>query len=69
MAIKSIEWLGCYEANSINVKSEWMKEEITRIYNVPKEKITVISTEPEVWIKNVIETYHKAAGGAKKLEA
>src|SRR5512145_1847248 len=43
MAIKSIEWLGCYEANCINVKSEWMKEEVTRVYNVPKEKIEVIS--------------------------
>jgi glycogen synthase len=69
MAIKSIELLGCYESNVISVKSQWMKEEITRIYKVPKEKIIVISTEPESWIKNVLETYHKAAGGAKKIEA
>jgi glycogen(starch) synthase len=69
MAIKSIEWLGCFESNCISVKSEWMKEEVTRTYNVPKEKIVTISTEPESWVKNILETYHKAAGGPKKLEA
>lgn len=69
MAIKSIEWLGCNESNCINVKSEWMKEEIIRNYNASKEKIVTISTEPEVWTKNVIETYNNAVGGTKKLEA
>ena len=42
MAIKSIEWLGFYEAALINVKSEWMRDEVIRIYKVPKEKICVI---------------------------
>jgi len=68
MAIKSIEWLGCYESNVISVKSEWMKEEIVRIYKVPKEKIVTVSTEPEKWLKKVLKTYNQAVGGAK-LEA
>ena len=57
MAIKSIEWLGFYEAKRISVKSEWMKDEVNRIYKVPKEKITVISTDPSVWIKEILKLY------------
>ena len=58
MAIKSIEWLGFYEAKRISVKSEWMRDEVNRIYKVPKEKITVISTDPSVWIKEILKLYH-----------
>lgn len=67
MAIKSIEWLGFYEAARISVKSEWMKDELVRIYKVPKEKITVISTDPGIWIKEVLKLYHSVAE-AKKNE-
>jgi len=68
MAIKSIEWLGFFEADKINVKSEWMKEVVTRIYNVPKEKIVVISTnETKKWIKDILKVYTavSAAGDSK----
>jgi hypothetical protein len=65
MAIKSIEWLGFYEATRISVKSEWMKDEIIRIYNVPVEKITVISTDPSIWIKEILKIYQSAAGAKK----
>lgn len=61
MAIKSIEWLGFYEAARISVKSEWMKDEVVRIYKVPKEKITVISTHPSSLIKEVLKLYSKVA--------
>ena len=44
LAIKSIEWLGFYEADKIAVKSQWMKDEIIRIYKVPPEKIFVTPT-------------------------
>jgi hypothetical protein len=57
MAIKSIEWLGFYEASVANVKSEWMKEEIIRIYKVPPEKIAVIPENTEDWIKEVLQVY------------
>lgn len=63
MAIKSIEWLGFYEAERISVKSEWMKEEVSRIYKVPKEKIDVLSTDSPDWVKDVIKVYNATVGG------
>ena len=65
MAIKSIEWLGFYEAEKVSVKSDWMREEVTRIYKVPSEKISVISADPELQIKQVLKLYSSLAGGAK----
>lgn len=66
MSIKSIEWLGLYEAEKVSVKSEWMRDEIVRIHNVPKEKITVISPSADSWIKDVLKLYKTVAGGADK---
>jgi hypothetical protein len=57
MAIKSIEWLGFYEAKKVAVKSEWMKDEVARLYNVPPDKISVISPESDTWIKDMIKFY------------
>jgi hypothetical protein len=65
MAIKSIEWLGFYEAKKVSVKSEWMRDEIVRIYNVPIEKITVVLPNTSSWIKEVLELYNATAGGLK----
>ena len=65
MAIRSIEWLGFYEAGKISVKSEWMRDEVIRIYKVPKEKIVVISTTSNSWIKEILELYNNVAGGLK----
>jgi hypothetical protein len=62
MAIKSIEWLGFYEAERVTVKSEWMRDEIGRIYNVPKEKIKVVTPNTDSWIKEVLEMYTAVAG-------
>ena len=64
MAIKSIEWLGFFEAEKISVKSEWMRDEIIRIYKVPKEKIVVISTDPDSWLTDILKLY-KSVGGMK----
>ena len=61
MAIKSVEWLGFYEAAKISVKSAWMKDEVIRIYKVPPEKITVISTDPSIWAKEVLKLYKSVA--------
>ena len=57
MSIKSIEWLGTFEAEKLLVKSEWMREEIIRIYKAPAGKIKVISPTSANWIKDVLETY------------
>ena len=66
MSIKSIEWLGFYEAEKVSVKSEWMRDEIVRIHNVPKDKIIVISPSETTWIKDVLKLYKTVAGGAGK---
>ena len=63
MAIKSIEWLGMYEAEKLIVKSDWMRDEVFRLYKVPLEKVKVILPKSVNWIKNVLETYQNVAGG------
>jgi hypothetical protein len=65
MAIKSIEWLGFYESKKVCVKSEWMRDEIIRIYKVPMEKILVVSTAQNSWIKEILTLYNAVAGGLK----
>jgi 1,4-alpha-glucan branching enzyme len=57
MSIKSIEWLGTFEAEKLVVKSEWMKQEIINIYKAPPDKIRVISPKDANWIKEILETY------------
>jgi len=64
MAIKSIEWLGFYEAAQVSVKSEWMRDEIVRIHKVPAEKIHVVQPNSNSWIKEVLAVYAAAAGGS-----
>ncbi len=63
MSIKSIEWLGFYEAKEVSVKSEWMRSEVVRIYNVPKEKIEVVAPNANSWVKKVLELYKTVSGG------
>jgi glycosyltransferase involved in cell wall biosynthesis len=63
MAIKSIEWLGFYEAAKISTKTEWMRNEIIRIHNVPPEKIQVISPNADSWVKDVLTLYKAVAIG------
>jgi hypothetical protein len=63
MAIKSIEWLGFYEAAKVSAKSEWMQNEIVRIYKVPKEKIKIVLPSSDSWMKEVLELYKTVSGG------
>ena len=65
MAIRGIEWLGFYEAAHVSSKSEWMKSEITRIYQVPKEKITVTSPTANSWVSSILDIYQQVSGGKK----
>ena len=65
MSIKSIEWLGFYEAEKVSVKSEWMHDEIVRIYSVPEEKIQIVSPSSDTWIKDAVRLYKTVAGGLK----
>jgi len=66
MAIKSIEWLGFYEAAVVTAKSEWMRDEIIRIYKTPLDKIKVVSPSSSTWIGDVLRVYALATGGAQK---
>jgi glycosyltransferase involved in cell wall biosynthesis len=66
MSIKSIEWLGFYEAKKVRVKSEWMRKEIVRIYNVPEDKIEVIAPNATSWVKDVLRLYNGVAGGSSR---
>jgi 1,4-alpha-glucan branching enzyme len=65
LAIKSIEWLGFFESEKISVKSEWMRDEVIRIYKMPEEKIVVISPTSNSWIKEILKLYNNVVGGLK----
>jgi glycosyltransferase involved in cell wall biosynthesis len=64
MAIKSIEWLGMYEASVVVVKSEWMTGEVKRIYKVPEAKIKIVNPGSGFLPKNVLEVYKSLKGAA-----
>ena len=64
MSIKSIEWLGMYEAEKVLVKSEWMRDEIVRTYRVSMDKIKVIRPKSANWIEDILETYRNPWAGA-----
>jgi glycogen synthase len=66
MSIRGIEWLGFYEAQKVTAKSEWMQNEIIRLYQVPKEKIAVISPWTAFLVKDVLNVYKAASGGSAK---
>jgi glycosyltransferase involved in cell wall biosynthesis len=59
MSIKSIEWLGMYESQRIIVKSEWMLNELIRLYRVPRNKIKVIPTKSATRTRKILETYEE----------
>ncbi|MGA9388458.1 MAG: glycosyltransferase [Candidatus Bathyarchaeia archaeon] len=61
MAIKSIEWLGMYEARTLIVKSEWMRDEAIRLYKLPAEEITIIAPDSASWLMDVLEIYRNVA--------
>ena len=63
MSIKSIEWLGMYEAGKLLVKSEWMRDEVVRIYKVPTDKIRVVSLTSANWLKAILETFNNVVEG------
>jgi glycogen(starch) synthase len=57
MAIKSIEWLGTYEAQELVVKSAWMGSEVTRLYQTPRDKVKEISPQSNGWVKEILKIY------------
>ena len=65
MAIRGIEWLGFYEAQKVIVKSEWMQDEIIRIYKAPKEKIFIKSANGNGSVKEILSIYKATSGGSR----
>jgi hypothetical protein len=61
MAIKSIERLGMHEASTLIVKSEWMRDEASKLYRAPAEKINVIPPESTGWMKDILAAYKNTA--------
>ena len=57
MSIKSIEWLGMFEAEKLLAKSDWMRDEIGKIYKVPKEKIFVVPPKSASWTDEILSIY------------
>jgi glycosyltransferase involved in cell wall biosynthesis len=64
MAIKSLEWLGMYEAEKLIVKSEWMRDEVYRLYKVPLDKVVVVPLKSAGWMKSILGIYRNVGGGA-----
>jgi len=61
MAIKSIEWLGTYEAQQLIVKSAWMRDEVQRSYKTPREKLSVVLPNSNGWLKDTLKIYKNVA--------
>jgi glycogen(starch) synthase len=66
MAIKSIEWLGFYEANKIIVKSKSIKKDIINIFNVPREKIKILESDLPTNFKKIRNIFNGISGGTEK---
>ncbi|MBS7607592.1 MAG: glycosyltransferase [Candidatus Bathyarchaeia archaeon] len=62
MAIKSIEWLGTYEASVVLVKSDWMASEVIRAYKVPEAKVKVVNPETKHWFEDILKVYKGVMG-------
>ncbi len=67
LSIKGIEQLGAHEADEIVVRSEWMRQEVSRIHDVPSRKIDVASPQSSSWISEVLESYEKASTAPEEL--
>ncbi len=63
MSIRGIEWLGFYEAPVVLVKSDWMKNEVIRIYKVPAEKIVVLPQAIDATAKALVKLYRNISRG------
>lgn len=66
MAIKSIEWLGCYEADKISVKTFAMKNAVMKFYNVPEDKIKILGSDMSKNIKELEKIFTSFKKGKKK---
>lgn len=66
MAIKSIEWLGCYEADKISVKTKLMKNAITKSYDVPENKVEILGSNVSSNINGITKMLKILQRGKRK---
>jgi glycogen(starch) synthase len=66
MAIKSIEWLGFYEADRICVKTKAMKNAIKKTYDVPNKKIEVLGSISSSDVNGLRSIFSTIARGKRK---
>ena len=66
MAIKSIEWLGCYEADKISVKTLAIKKAAMKFYNVPDNKIKILGSDTSSNIQELEKMLTSIKKGKKK---
>jgi glycogen synthase len=59
IAINNIEALGIREADTIIVKSEWMKQEVNTHHPGFQEKVKVIAPENSKWMEKIITVYNQ----------
>jgi hypothetical protein len=58
IAINNIEALGIREADTIIVKSEWMKQELDTYHPGFQDKVKVIVPEKSTWMEEIIAVYN-----------
>jgi len=62
LSIKGLESLGLSEAARVVVRSDWMRNEVNRVYGTPFEKIEVVSPYSPEWAEQVLRAYWMARG-------
>jgi glycosyltransferase involved in cell wall biosynthesis len=70
ISIKHLERLGSFEADRVLVVSDWMKNELDRLYGVPNDKIDVVPSNSQQWITDVVNSYKmtiKLSKGGSKI--
>jgi glycosyltransferase involved in cell wall biosynthesis len=61
IAINNIEALGIREADTIIVKSDWMKQEVNTHHPGFQEKVKVVAPENSKWMENIITVYNQVS--------
>lgn len=62
IGIKSIEWLGAYEAKIVLARSERVMSDLTAIHRVPTDKIRKIPSDDSDWVQRTLGVYGEVIG-------
>ncbi len=59
-AIRKIEWQGTFEAETVIVDTEQMREEVVEEYQIPERKVHVVEPGKRGWINVLLKQYREA---------